>query len=114
VVKPTQITASDRRSIDLYPCKVNPKYTEEGRPSAVSTPTRQFPTSHSLGSDATYSGTQLSGGSNPTSPDSHTIPRVASPSGRSTRIHAYALIKVNLDGDCVHISKLTYLTRGCV
>jgi hypothetical protein len=25
------------------------------------------------------------------------------PSGRSTRIHAYALIKVNLDGDCVHI-----------
>ena len=32
MVKPTQITASDRRSIDLYPCKVNPRYTEEGRP----------------------------------------------------------------------------------
>jgi hypothetical protein len=32
------------------------------------------------------------------------------PSGKSTRIHAYALIIVNLDGDCVHISKLTYLT----
>jgi hypothetical protein len=40
------------------------------------------------------------------------------PSSRSTRIHAYALINVNLDGDCVHISKLTYLTspnsKGCV
>jgi hypothetical protein len=32
------------------------------------------------------------------------------PSGKFTRIHAYALIIVNLDGDCVHISKLTYLT----
>ena len=32
MVKPTQITASDRRSIDLYPCKVNPRYTEQGRP----------------------------------------------------------------------------------
>jgi hypothetical protein len=32
VVKPTQITASDRRSIDLYPCKVNPRYTEEVDP----------------------------------------------------------------------------------
>jgi hypothetical protein len=29
VVKPTQITTSDRRSIDLYPYKVNPRYTEE-------------------------------------------------------------------------------------
>jgi hypothetical protein len=40
------------------------------------------------------------------------------PSGISTRIHAYALIKVNLDVDCVHISKLSYLTspntKGCV
>jgi hypothetical protein len=33
-------------------------------------------------------------------------------SGKSTRIHAYALIIVNLDGDCVHISKLTYLTSS--
>jgi hypothetical protein len=32
VVKPTQITVSDRRSIDLYPCKVNPRYKEESRP----------------------------------------------------------------------------------
>jgi hypothetical protein len=32
VVKQTQITASDRRSIDLYPCKVNPRYTEEVDP----------------------------------------------------------------------------------
>jgi hypothetical protein len=32
MVKPTQITASDRRSIDLYPCKVNPRYTEEVDP----------------------------------------------------------------------------------
>jgi hypothetical protein len=32
VVKPTQITASDRRSVDLYPCKVNPRYTEEVDP----------------------------------------------------------------------------------
>jgi hypothetical protein len=32
VVKPTQITASERRSIDLYPCKVNPRYTEEVDP----------------------------------------------------------------------------------
>jgi hypothetical protein len=32
VVKSTQITASDRRSIDLYPCKVNPRYTKESRP----------------------------------------------------------------------------------
>jgi hypothetical protein len=43
VVKPTQITASDRRSIDLYPCKVNPRYTEESRPSAVSTPNQAVP-----------------------------------------------------------------------
>jgi hypothetical protein len=28
----TQITASDRQSIDLYPCKVNPRYTEEVDP----------------------------------------------------------------------------------
>jgi hypothetical protein len=46
----------------------------------------------------------------------HQRPRLPSwasvyvPSGKSIRIHAYALIKVNLDGDCVHISKLTYLT----
>jgi hypothetical protein len=32
VVKPTLITASDRRSIDLYPCKVKPRYTEEVDP----------------------------------------------------------------------------------
>jgi hypothetical protein len=86
VVKPTQITASDRWSIDLYPFKVNPRYTEEGRPSAMSTPTRRFPISHSLGSDATNSGTRLSGGSNPTSPDSHSIPRVVSPETQPKRV----------------------------
>jgi hypothetical protein len=32
VVKLPYITASDRRSIDLYPCKVNPRYTEEVDP----------------------------------------------------------------------------------
>jgi hypothetical protein len=32
VVKLTQITASGRRSIDLYPCKVNPRYTKEVDP----------------------------------------------------------------------------------
>jgi hypothetical protein len=32
VVKSTQITASGRRSTDLYPCKVNPRYTEEVDP----------------------------------------------------------------------------------
>jgi hypothetical protein len=59
VVKPTQITASDRRSIDLYPYKVNPRYTEEGRPSAVSTPTRRFPSFPRLGTGATVLSTRL-------------------------------------------------------
>jgi hypothetical protein len=35
VVKTTQITASDRRSIGLYTCKVNPRYTEESRPYEI-------------------------------------------------------------------------------
>jgi hypothetical protein len=59
VVKPTQITVSDRRSINLYPCKVNPRYTEEGRPSAVSTPTRRFPSFPKSGKDATVLSTRL-------------------------------------------------------
>jgi hypothetical protein len=66
VVKPTQITASDRWSIGLYPCKVNPRYTEEGRPpknprksNARSTPTRRFPSFPTLGKDATVLSTRL-------------------------------------------------------
>jgi hypothetical protein len=63
MVKPTQITVSDRRSID---CKVNPKYTEEGRPqrirgkaNAASTTTRRFSSIPRLRKDATVLSTRL-------------------------------------------------------
>jgi hypothetical protein len=66
VVKPIQITVSDRCSIDLYPCKVNPVYTEEGRPQSIqgkaiagSTQKRRFPSYPRLGKDATVLSTRL-------------------------------------------------------